>query len=118
MLPRIMKLVSSAALLLMVMLAGSVESYQLPFTVVVFLGAIVVLVQAIGTREYFWAAAFIAIALVFNPVAPLFQTAGNWFLMMALVCTAVFAVSLTALKARPALSMPSITKRHRRSEFL
>jgi hypothetical protein len=107
-----MKWISSAALLLATVFWGAAVDYELLLTVVVFLGAIVVLQQAVSEREYSWAAGFAAIALIFNPAAPLFQIAGDWFRLTAFACTAVFAISLAALKTRPVLSIASITDRN------
>jgi hypothetical protein len=118
MLSKIMKWVSSAVLLLMAAFSGAAEGYQLLSSLVVFLGAIIVLQEAVGEREYVWAAGFLAIALIFNPAAPVFQASGTWFPIMALVCTAVFSVSLVALKTRPVLSIASITGRTPGSESL
>jgi hypothetical protein len=113
-----MKWISSAALLTATVFWGVALNYALLLTVVVFLGAIVVLQQAVSERKYVWAAGFAAIAIVFNPAAPLFQASGDWFRVTALVCTAVFAISLIALKARPVLSIASITDRNPGSESL
>jgi hypothetical protein len=113
-----MKWISSAALLLATVFWGAAVDYELLLTVVVFLGAIVVLQQAVNEREYVWAAGFAAIALIFNPAAPLFQAYGDGFRITALACTAVFAFSLTALKTRPILSIASITDRTPGSESL
>jgi hypothetical protein len=113
-----MKWISSAALLTATVFWGVALDHELLLTVVVFLGAIVVLQQAVSERKYVWAAGFGAIALVFNPAAPLFQASGDWFRVTALVCTAVFAISLIALKARPVLSIASITDRTPGSESL
>ena len=118
MLPRIMKWISSAALLLATVFWSIALDYELLLTVVVFMGAVVVLQQAVSERRFVWAGGFAAIALIFNPAAPLFHASGDWFRMMALACTALFAVSLTALKTRPALSIASITDRAPGSESL
>ena len=82
------------------------------------MGAIIVLRHAVCDREYLWAAGFAAIALIFNPAAPAFQASGDWFRLLAFACMAVFPVSLTALKTRPVLSIPSITERTPGSESL
>jgi Family of unknown function (DUF6804) len=116
--PTIMKWISSATLLLATVFWSIALDYQLLLTVVVFLGAIVVLQQAVSERRFIWAGGFAVVALVFNPAAPLFQASGDWFRMTALVCTALFAISLTALKTRPALSIASITDRTPGSESL
>ena len=118
MLARIMKWISSVALLQMAVFSNDSGSYQLLFGFLVFMGAIVVLQQAIGAHKYLWAAGFVAIALVFNPIAPFFLASDNWFPLAALVCTSVFMLSLTALKTRPLLSMASITDRNPGSESL
>jgi hypothetical protein len=113
-----MKWISSSTLLLAAVFWGVALDYELLLTVVVFMGAIVVLQQAVSEREYFWAAGFAAIALVFNPAAPLFQASGDWFRITALASTVVFAISLIALKTRPTLSIASITDRTPGSESL
>jgi hypothetical protein len=110
--PRITKRISSAALLIATVFLGVALDYELLLTIVVFMGAIVVLRQAVTEREYFWAAGFAAIALIFNPDATLFQVLGDWFCLTALACTAVFAISLIAMKARPVHSIASITGRN------
>ena len=118
MLPEIMKWISSATLLLAATFWQTAMDYELLLTAVVFLGAAVVLRQAIQEREYYWAVGFAAIALVFNPAAPLFHASGSAFRLTTVVCTVIFLFSLVALKTRPLLSIPSITRRHPRSESL
>jgi hypothetical protein len=113
-----MKWISSAALLIATVFWGVALDYELLLTVVVFMGAIVVLQQAVSEREYFWAAGFAAIALIFNPAAPLFQVSGDWFRLTALACTAVFAISLIALKTQPVLSIAPITDRNPEGQSL
>jgi hypothetical protein len=113
-----MKWISSAALLTAATFWGTALNYELLLTVVVFMGAIVVLQQAVTEKEYLWAAGFGSIALIFNPAAPLFQVSGEWFRVAALASTAAFAVSLIALKTRPTLSIASITDRTPGSESL
>jgi hypothetical protein len=118
MLAKIMKWVSIAALLLAAMFWRSAANYQLLLAFVVCVGAIVVVQQAVRAKKYFWAAGFVAIALLFNPIVLVFRTSGNLFLLMALVCIVTFAISLTALKTQPLLSVPSITDRNPGSESL
>jgi hypothetical protein len=118
MLAKIMKWISSTALLLATVFWSIALDYELLLTVVVFMGAIVVLQQAVSERRFIWASGFAIVALVFNPAAPLFQATGDWFRMTALVCTALFAISLTALKTQPTLSIASITDRTPGSESL
>ena len=94
------------------------KGFELLFTFLVFMGAIIVFQQTLKEERYGWAGGFIGIALVFNPVAPLFGASGSWFPMMALACAALFTVSLVALKTRPVLSIASITDRTPGSESL
>lgn len=114
----IMKSVSIAALLLAAMSWGSASRNQLWLDLTVFMGAFVVAQQAVRAKRYVWTAAFVAIALLFNPVAPVPRPTGDLFLLMIFVCLAPFAISLAALRTQPLLSMPSITDRTPGSEAL
>ena len=118
MLAKIMKWVSSITLLLMAAFSPAASGFELLFGLLVFMGAIIVLQQALGERQYAWAAGFAGIALAFNPAVPLFGASGSWFPMMALACAAIFSVSLLALKTKPVLSIASITDRTPGSESL
>src|SRR5574340_1182318 len=115
---RITKWVSIAALLLAVLFWNSAANYQLALNVIVSIAAAVVAVQAFQTGKYRWAAAFAAIALLFNPVVPLFRLAGGMGFSLVLLSIAPFAISLAVLKAKPLLSMPSITDRNPGSQSL
>lgn len=110
MLTKIMKWSSIAALL--VLAAANWRSPADYRTVlaalVVALGPIVVLVQSVGGGKYIWAAAFLAVSVLFNPALPI-SFPRNTFVMLDLVCLVLFAVSLAALKSTPRLSIPSIT---------
>ncbi|MFB3829181.1 MAG: DUF6804 family protein [Bryobacteraceae bacterium] len=114
---KITKYVSIAALLLAAVFWNVAATYQLALNVIVSMGAGVVMVQAAQARKYRWAAGFAFIALLFNPVAPLFPLAGL-SLMLVLLSIIPFAVSLAVLKSQPLLSMPSITDRNPGSQSL
>jgi len=114
----IMKLVSIAALFLAAMFRRSAVDYALLLSVVIFMGAIVVLQQAVRERQYPWVAAFAAVALLFNPIAPVFRAAGSSFPLIVLGCSVLFVVSVLTLRTRPVLSIPSITDRTPGSESL
>jgi hypothetical protein len=118
MLATIMKSVSIAALLLAAMSWRSGVNHQLLLELAVFMGALVVAQQAVQAKHHRWTAAFVAIALFFNPVVPVPRPTGGLFLLMIFVCLAPFAISLTALKTQPSLSIPSITDRTPGSEAL
>jgi hypothetical protein len=118
MLAKVMKWVSIAALLLAAMFWGSAANYQLLLDFVVCMGAVVVVMQAVRAREYFWAAGFVVIAVLFNPIVLVLKPSGNLSLLMVLFCIATFAISLAALKTQPLLSIPSITGLNRGSQSL
>lgn len=115
---KIMKWVSLAALLASGALWSAGTSQVLLLNIIVFMGAVVVLQQAVTERAYVWAAGFGAIALVFNPAAPLIEASTVWYPLMTGACGAIFAVSLAFLKSSPVLSMASITGRTPGSESL
>lgn len=118
MLSNIMKWFSGSVLLLATIFWGLAAEYELLLTVVVFMGAIVVLEQAIKERQYVWTIAFALIALIFNPAAPVFQASAPEFRLLALAGSVAFAASLALLKSRPIFSIASITGRTPRSESL
>ncbi len=116
MLTKIMKWVSLGVLLLAV-LWGSSASYQILLEFVICAGSLLVVLQASRAGKYFWAAGFLAIAVLFNPVVPV-ALSREIFLWLDWVCLAAFLVSLAALKRQPRLSIPPIINRTPRSESL
>ncbi len=113
---RIMKWVSIAVLLLAALRLPT-GSYQVLFEVAVCMSGLLAATQAVRAGKYFWAAGFLAIAVVFNPVVPI-ALSRKIFLWLDWVCLAAFLLSLAALKRQPTLSMPSITNRTPGSESL
>jgi hypothetical protein len=73
-------------------------SYFTPFAVmvrfVVAAGAIVVMVQAYRTRYYADAAVFGALALLYNPVVPVFSLSGGWQRAVMAASAVPFVASL------------------------
>jgi hypothetical protein len=116
MLTKIMKGISIAVLLLAVLWQPS-ASYEIMLQMVVCVSSLLVLTQAVRARKYLWAAGFSAIAVLFNPAVPV-ALARKPFLWLDVVCLITFLISLAALKAKPILSMPSITNRTPGSESL
>jgi hypothetical protein len=116
---KIMKWASIAALLLLlVVLWRSSSDYRTVLAAfVVWAGASVVFVQAAGAGNYVWAATFLAVGALFNPVLPI-MLPRNVFLWLDLACLVMFLVSLAVWKANPRLSIPSITDPTPRSESL
>lgn len=111
-----MKGVSIAVLLLAVLRLPS-ASYQVLLEIFVCVSALLVVTQAVRAGKYFWAAGFVAIAVLFNPVVPV-ALSRKTFLWLDSVCLMTFLVSLAVLKRQPTLSMPSITNRTPGSESL
>ena len=111
MLTKTMKLVSIAALLAAVTLWSYARMFDLPLRFVVGLGAVMVFIQAMRSQAYYWAAGFLAVAILFNPFVPLLGLLGRLTLAAELGAVVVFAGSLVALKTHPMLSIPSITDR-------
>ena len=116
---RIMKWGSIAALLVLAAMNWrSPADYRTVLAaLVVFAGALVVLVQSTRRGKYIWATAFLAVGVIFNPALPI-SLPRNTFVMLDLVSLVLFAVSLAALKRIPRLSIASITDRSPRSESL
>ena len=115
---QVMKWVSIAALLFAVVFWNSGANYQRELDLVVSIAAAVVVVQAFQAKKYRWAAGFLAIALLFNPVVPVFQLAGRLSFSLVALSIAPFAFSLVALRPHPLLSIPSITDRNPGSRSL
>ena len=116
---KVMKWGSIAALLILATLnSRSLADYRTVLAaLVVFAGAIVVLVQSTSRGKYLWATAFLAVGVLFNPALPI-MLPRNTFVMLELVSLVLFAVSLAALKRAPRLSIASITDRTPGSQSL
>ncbi len=78
-------------------------SYAAPFEVAIrFIaaaGACIVMAEAFQTRRYAFAAGFGALALLFNPVMPVFAFAGDWQRALVVASAVPFFVSLTWRKS-------------------
>ena len=116
--PKVMKLVSIAALLLAVVFWNYAGAYQMELNLVVSVAAAVILIQAVQARKYRWVAAFLAIAVLFNPVVPIFRLESPVGLSLVVLSIAPFAISLVALRPDRLMSIPSITDRNPGSQSL
>jgi hypothetical protein len=115
MITSIMKWVSSTMLFLAGLSLAS--SYQVLVEFVVCVSGLLVVTQAVRASKYYWAAGFLAIAVLFNPVIPL-VLARKTLLWLDWLCLMTFLVSLAALKRQPVFSIPSITNRQPSRESL
>ena len=111
-----MKWVSIMALLLAFVWRPSTP-YQLMLEILICVSALMVVAQAWRAGKYLWAAGFVAVAALFNPVLPV-AISRTAFLWVDALCMVTFLVSLAVLKRRPILSIPSITNRTPGSESL
>ena len=113
---RIMKWLSITMLLLAV-LQLPVASHPVLLAIVVCASGLLVAAQAIRAGKYSWAVGFLGIAVLFNPVIPIAR-AGRDVLWINGVGLAAFLAAAVAFKARPALTVLSITSRLPRRESL
>ncbi len=114
---RMMKWFAIAALLALAVLWRSSDSRTLIAGFVVCAGAIVAMLEASRVRKYGWILAFLAIAVLFNPLVPMVFSRGA-FLTMYGGCLATFLLSMGMATPAPRLSMASITDRTPGSESL
>ena len=114
-----MKWVSIAAFLLAMFFWSPGPRSQIALALVVTVGAVLVLIQGWQENKYWWAAGFLAVAILFlfNPV-PTIQLGGGIGFSLVLLAIAPFAISLVVLKPRRLLSIPSITDRNPGSQSL
>lgn len=115
---RLVKWLCLTVLLVAFALWGLIAEYEVPLRLLVCAGATVVAVQALRAGRHEWATASLVIAFLFNPAVWLFPLAGGLGQSAIVLAAGVFAISLTALKSQPLLSMPSITDRNPGSESL
>jgi hypothetical protein len=111
-LTKTMKWVSITGLLLALRWPLS-TSYQVTLEILICVSALLVVTQAWHAGKYSWAAGFVAIAVLFNPLVPL-VLARKTFLWLDLVCLAAFLVALTGSTAKPLVPIRGIVNPNRR----
>jgi hypothetical protein len=84
-------------LLLVALCSRSAGRYELLLDVVVCMGAVIAVRRAVWQKEYFFAAGFVGIALVFVPLLLVVKI----FLLMTIACVATFFTILAAFKPQP-----------------
>ena len=97
MLPGIIKWVSLPLLLSVSVLTRYAASYELLVDFVICLGAIVYVQREVWLKEYFWAAGFVAVAVVFSPLLLVVKI----FLLIGFICIATLVTLLTAFRRQP-----------------
>ena len=96
--------------LLLALFWRSSASFQLFLELMICVAALLVVGQAIRTGKYLWAAGFLVITVLFNPVAPV-KLPGQFYFLLDLSCLLAFLASVIAVRTRPVLSIPSIVGR-------
>jgi len=109
MLTRIMKLATISVLLLAALFWSYAPKIGLSLRFLVGLGAILVARQAVQARRFLWAAGFLSITILFNPLVRLVPFHGDLPLLIVIGATVPFVVALRDLRTQPLLSIPSIT---------
>jgi low affinity Fe/Cu permease len=94
---KVVKGISIVALLVAAWFWAQHPPYEVILRFIVAGGAVVVGVQAFHARHYAFAAGFAALALLYNPIAPVFSFSGVWQLALVIATAIPFAVSF----ARP-----------------
>ena len=97
MLVKTMKWGAVVGLLLAAISWNAGANYRLLLDLVVAVGAIVVLRQAVRAKQYFWASGFVGMALLLNPIVPVFTPAGNLMLLLFLVGLSPIVMTFAAL---------------------
>jgi hypothetical protein len=95
---KIVKYASIPALLIASLFACCAASYEPIVDLAICMGAVIFVQRAIRLREYFWAAGFLSIVVVFTPL-PLAVKA---LVLMGFTCAATFANLLAAFRTQPA----------------
>jgi hypothetical protein len=99
-----MKAVTWTSLVTLLLAAAGLWSQIAPYDVAIrfFLaaGGLVLMFQAFHTRHYAFATVFGALALLYNPVAPVFRFSGEWQTVFVMASTVPFIVSLTWRNAK------------------
>jgi hypothetical protein len=109
MLTKMMKWVSVVVLLLAGLRLPTAGN-QVLLEVVVCLSGLMAIMQAVRASQYYWAAVFFTIAIIFNPVVTL-GLSGKTLLWLDWVCLATFLLSLAAWKRQPTASRAPISVR-------
>ena len=113
---KVTKVVAAVALLLGLFSHSAADYRRLIFTVV-WMAALVVLAQAFYRSNYFWAALFLLIACLFNPIRPIALPA-SMGLLSEMAAAILFMIALAVLRSKPRLSIASITAPGAGSESL
>ena len=113
---KVTKLVAALALLLGLFSHSAADHSRLILTLA-WMAALVVLAQAFHRSSYFWAAVFLTLACLFNPILPIGLPA-SMGLVVEMTAAILFMIALAVLRSKPRLSIASITAPGAGSESL
>jgi hypothetical protein len=99
------KSVAVAALLMAIRWHNS-GSWRFGLEVIICVGAILAVVQSYRKDKFRWGIAFLVIAALFNPFAPI-AVSGSYFLIIDLASVLVFVLSFAGLRKHARLETPS-----------
>src|SRR5579864_1059513 len=108
MLGRTLKIISVLTLLIAVFLGRPNSAGLVAFQFLLCGCASLVVFQAVNNSRYIWAALFVLIALLFNPVVPVAFSSRAILAAIDLTALVLFAASLALLKTGPRASVISI----------
>jgi hypothetical protein len=92
--------ISVAGLLAMAGFWSRLSQYEVMVKCIVTAGAMVAMFHAIHARRYGFAGVFGALALLYNPVVPVFHFSGDWLRLVAVASAAPFVASLALRNER------------------
>jgi hypothetical protein len=92
-------------------------AYRILLGLVVCFAAIFVFRQALNANKLIWAAGFLAIAVIYNPVVPI-RFSSRVFLWLDWLGLMTFLISLAAVKHRPKYILAPIKNRKPRSKAM
>ena len=99
----ITKWLSIPILLVASMFSVYAASYELLVNMTVCLGSVVLVQHGMRAREYFWAAGFVTVAIVFSPLLLVVKI----FLLMGFSCVVTVTTLVAAFRAQPVLAWHS-----------
>ena len=97
---KLTKYATIAVLFLAVIGWSYAADYHIFVRFAVCLGSVRIASLAISARKYAWAAAFVAMAVLYNPVLPVFALSGNVDLFLVIATLALVIASFLVLKPR------------------
>jgi len=92
--------VAIAALVVAATLFSGLAQYDVAIRFIVAVGAIAAIPHSLRARHYFLVATFGALALLYNPVEPVFSFSGDWHRALLLVSILPFVASLSKRDAK------------------